>query len=320
MIQPFSRLASAHAQLDDLLPPIVRDMDLDARLPLRQTQAAFEVASERLQDERLGLKVGRTFCFGMGGVFDYAVRSAPTVRSSLEVAQRYARLIAQPFSVTFDVWRSYAFIRLEDEVPWSPVIAEFAMSAWFKSHIADEIPAAAGVECWFPTSAPTDLTPYERTFPGTILRFDAPFLGFAFKREYETAPMPVADPALHSMLCARADSLVAAVKASSELAPIVRRLIAQAIRDGEEPSLALLARTLHMSRRTLCRKLEHEETTFTEELDTTRRELAMAYVRQPELEMTEIAFRLGFSHVESFYRAFRRWTGATPLVYRRAGE
>jgi AraC-like DNA-binding protein len=320
MLQPFTRLAAAHAQLDDLLPPIVRDLDLDARVPLRESQSALEVASGRLRDDRLGLKVGRSFCFGMGGAFDYAVRSASTVRDSVEIAQRYSRLIAEPLSITLDIWRSYAFIRLEDEVPWSPVLQDFAMSTWFRNHVVDEIPAEAGVECWFPRSTPADISQYEETFPGALLRFNAPFLGFAFKRAYENAPMPVADPVLHSMLCARADSLVAAIKASSAFAPIVRRLITQAIRDAEEPTLALLARTLHLSRRTLCRKLVQEGTTFTDELDATRRELAMAYVRQPELEMTEIAFRLGFSHVESFYRAFRRWTGATPLGYRRAAE
>jgi AraC-like DNA-binding protein len=52
-------------------------------------------------------------------------------------------------------------------------------------------------------------------------------------------------------------------------------------------------------------------------LDGARRELALAYISDGETPLKEVAFRLGFSHAESFHRAFKRWTGDTALVYRR---
>ena len=75
---------------------------------------------------------------------------------------------------------------------------------------------------------------------------------------------------------------------------------------------------MRMSRRTLSRKLEHEGTSFFAVTDGVRREMALAYVLDRRLELTEVAFLLGFSHVESFHRAFKRWTGETPVGYRRA--
>src|SRR5262249_45022223 len=78
-----------------------------------------------------------------------------------------------------------------------------------------------------------------------------------------------------------------------------------------------VARALRMSRRTMSRRLEQEGTSFAEELDNARRELAIAYVHEAETPLKEVAFRLGFSHAESFHRAFKRWTGETPLAYRR---
>ena len=73
-----------------------------------------------------------------------------------------------------------------------------------------------------------------------------------------------------------------------------------------------------MSPRTLGRRLEHEGTTFKELLDDLRRRLALRYVGGARSRaLTEIAFLLGFSQSAAFHRAFKRWTGQTPLEYRR---
>ena len=101
----------------------------------------------------------------------------------------------------------------------------------------------------------------------------------------------------------------------------VRRLVVQEMsRENALSENALaerVATAMHMSRRTLSRKLEQEGTSFFAVADAVRRETALAYVLDRRLELTEVAFLLGFSHVESFHRAFKRWTGETPVAYRR---
>ena len=59
-------------------------------------------------------------------------------------------------------------------------------------------------------------------------------------------------------------------------------------------------------------------TSFTEQLDELRRQLALRFVATPKLPLTEITDLLGFSHVQGFHRAFKRWTGQTPIQYRDA--
>jgi AraC-like DNA-binding protein len=81
-----------------------------------------------------------------------------------------------------------------------------------------------------------------------------------------------------------------------------------------------VARALHMSRRTLARRLDEEGTTFSEVLDTHRRELGVRYVARTSLPLGEISERLGFSQVQGFGRAFRRWTDRSPLEYRNAAR
>jgi len=77
-----------------------------------------------------------------------------------------------------------------------------------------------------------------------------------------------------------------------------------------------IARDLNISLRSMQRKLQDAGTSYRELLDKTRSELAMHYVRETHRQLGEVAYLLGFSEPGSFTRAFRRWTGASPLEYR----
>jgi AraC-like DNA-binding protein len=78
------------------------------------------------------------------------------------------------------------------------------------------------------------------------------------------------------------------------------------------PSLHIAARQLHLTPRTLHRRLEEEETSFREELDSVRHMLALSYLRSPRLGVREVAYRLGYTDTSNFRRAFKRWQGQTP--------
>jgi AraC-like DNA-binding protein len=77
-----------------------------------------------------------------------------------------------------------------------------------------------------------------------------------------------------------------------------------------------IAQHLHMSRRTLQRKLAEAETTYQKLIDDTRRELALSYIEDPRHSITDITFMLGFSQQSAFTRAFKRWTRLPPTDYR----
>lgn len=77
-----------------------------------------------------------------------------------------------------------------------------------------------------------------------------------------------------------------------------------------------VAQRLALSKRTLQRLLEDENTNFKTILDETRKALAEYYLKQSSISTSEISFLLGFQEVNSFSRAFKHWTGATPNTYR----
>jgi AraC-like DNA-binding protein len=83
-----------------------------------------------------------------------------------------------------------------------------------------------------------------------------------------------------------------------------------------EPSAEDVARQLHMSNRTLQRKLSEAGTSYQKLVDDTRRDLALRYIEDAGKSITDITFLLGFSGHSTFSRAFKRWTGTSPSDYR----
>ncbi len=77
-----------------------------------------------------------------------------------------------------------------------------------------------------------------------------------------------------------------------------------------------VAKHLHMTSRTLKRKLSGENTSFRKLADELRMQIAIKYLRDTELTIEDIAYSLGFNEAANFRRAFRRWTKATPLEFR----
>jgi len=315
ILGPFLRLVAESGEHRDLVPKDFWTVPAESRVSLEAARAMLDGGVERLRDERLGLKLGKTMRFGEGGVFDYALRSAATLQASVEVASRYACLHSDRFRIGLETWRSYAVIQLEDET-WSRPCSEFAMSAFHTIHASHEVPPASGLECWFPYAKPRDTIEYERVFAGAAVRFQAPFFGFAFNRSYLNAPLAGADPVLHQAHCERVDAMMVALSDWHAVRGRVRRFIQDELRNTRSATLTAVARAMRMTSRTMSRRLEQEGTTFVDELDHARRELGIAYVTESETPLKEIAFALGFSHTESFYRAFRRWTGDTPQAYR----
>jgi AraC-like DNA-binding protein len=151
------------------------------------------------------------------------------------------------------------------------------------------------------------------------LQFGAEFNGFVFQESLLDVPLPRADAGLHAVLRRHGDVLLAELPKAEKVADKLRKLISQELSHGE-PSASFAAHALRMSGRTLARKLEREGTTFKTVLDDTRRVLALHYLAEQTVDVTAIAMQLGFAHTSAFFRAFRRWTGSSPLEYRRGQQ
>lgn len=110
-------------------------------------------------------------------------------------------------------------------------------------------------------------------------------------------------------------TLLAELQRNSGFAGQVAQVLAE--RPGRFPDVEAVAERLHMTPRTLRRKLEAEGTSYLQLLADLRRSLAIDYLKHTALSTEDIAEALGFSDAASFRHAFRRWTLKSPSEFRR---
>jgi AraC-like DNA-binding protein len=107
------------------------------------------------------------------------------------------------------------------------------------------------------------------------------------------------------------------LQAEATVAERVRAALHETLPAGDS-SITAVTRQLAVSSRTLQRQLHEESTTYQAVLASTREDLARHYLRRGNLRTGEIAYLLGYDDTNSFYRAFRSWTGTTPETLRAA--
>jgi AraC-like DNA-binding protein len=159
--------------------------------------------------------------------------------------------------------------------------------------------------------------PYE-DFLGVSLR-RGPLHRVVFEPEDANLPFLTSNEPLWAVFEPELRRRLGDLEAPTTTTERVRAALLEALPSGLA-SMDAVARKLMLSRRTLQRRIEAEATTFQQILDATRTELALHYLESTDLSIAEISFLLGFSEPNSFYRAFRLWTGSTPDHVRRAGE
>ena len=146
------------------------------------------------------------------------------------------------------------------------------------------------------------------------MKFGRSWAGFTFPSDVASIKLKMADPAAFreaSQICQRElDKLTA----DGSFAGRVRRLLLE--KQQGLPSLQITARLLHMTTRTLHRRLVEEGTSYREVRESVCRALAVEHLRSGRSSIEEIAYVLGYSDLANFRRAFKRWESMPPSTYR----
>jgi AraC-like DNA-binding protein len=291
----------------------------DGFLPCSVFAQALEDAARLTSDDCFGLHFGERFNPKNISPLVYAVLNSPTIAAACETLGRYVHVHngAAKLSFAIDGDLAYLHYLLRDlEHVELRQFTEFGMSVALNTFRIMVGSQWAPREVHFVHKAPNQISEHQRIFRAPV-SFDCATNAFVMERKFCEQPVPAADTNLFKILNRYLDDVLNRMPREDEILTPIRKTIAQLIKDGG-PKLARAAKALGVSPRTLQRQLKNHGIDFKELVVDTRRRFALDYLRDRDNTLTEIAFLLGYSEVSAFNRAFKRWTGATPMDYRRS--
>jgi AraC-like DNA-binding protein len=168
----------------------------------------------------------------------------------------------------------------------------------------------------FTHSAPPDSCLYEEYFGCEVL-FDQDSNKLVFTSEDLDTRSLKADKSINQFMMERLQEKAEGIEVSaSKLLTDAQNLIKDALPSGI-PFAAEIGKHLGMSTRTLSRRLAEKGTTYRQLVQDTQHQVCTELLTNTTETVSEIAFQTGFSEQSAFNRAFKRWTGQSPLDYRK---
>lgn len=132
-----------------------------------------------------------------------------------------------------------------------------------------------------------------------------------------SAPCRFPDPVAYRLAITELRRTLERDREPTSISETIRRAIEEnPAHSGRDEVAAMLG----MSVSTVKRRLDAEGTTFRELREAVLRERAIVRLLDPSLPVSQIAIDLGYSDLANFSHAFKRWTGQSPVAFRRAGS
>lgn len=286
----------------------------ELRTPHDAQEWFWQAVEEVSGDPLVGLHLGAHFPIFKGQVLEYLFLSSPTFGEGLKRAVAYQRLLSDAANAELEVAGDQVFLK---QLLWSPRLThlnECAAVAVLKffSFVTDG--AFLPREVHFSHSALGDLREYERVF-GCAVRFDMPSVGIVFDSQLLDLPSAHHEPELLQLHERLASEQIARLE-KQDLVGQVSRLIAELLESGNA-NLEEVAGRLGIRPRQLRTRLADAGTNFNQLVAEYRCRLAKRLLAGTDETIDEIVYLTGFSEPSTFYRAFKRWVGMTPIEYRR---
>jgi AraC-like DNA-binding protein len=294
--------------------------DREARIPFARWVALMRAGQEASGDPALALHFGEAFDMADLSVLGLMGRSAETSAEGFEILNRFWRLVAdidtegeERFELVAEKGETWLVdTRLNPNE--SPEVSEagFAQMAEMGRRMLPDVQHFRSVH--FTHSAPAYRSEYDRIFQVPVV-FDSDRNAFLMPKGWEARRIAPQSRYAMDILSAHAEGLLDRLDSAASMAGRVEALLAPMLPGGQAGAGAIAAR-LGLSTQTLYRRLKTEGVTFDSVLEALRRKLAIHYLREKKLSAKETGYRLGFSDPAAFSRAFKRWTGSTPSVFR----
>lgn len=305
-----SVLASCNVTAEELDDP-------EARIPW-QVGRDIAVEISRRAEGNFALSLGERIQTGQLGAYGYVLRNSTTLGEAYDRLCRYTRLVSDVTVGSLDVDGDRARLHFLTRVDLGPEGTRVCSQIWsaavasLSKQLTHDRFKLESLQ--LPFARPDDLSEYRRIF-GVEPRFDQSRTVLELDHSQLELPIVHADPKLGAVLVRAAERFLGTLPPIDGWANSVREALHRKL-PGEAPTIAGVARSLGVSARTLQRRLHDQALSFRELLDRVRCELGLDYAADPTISTKEMAWLLGYASPGTFVRAFRRWTGMSPVEYR----
>lgn len=277
----------------------------------------FETAARITGNDNIGLWFGQQFQPVELGLLGYVSIHSPTMQAALgnlvglfpfhqQGTEMSLSRTRDLLSLNYRIFDSRIVNRRQD--------AELSLGMFCNIFRHCYGPGWTPEEIHFEHPKPADWQEHEQAF-GAPAFFGQRANAIVFRDQGLDRPMRTSDPRLLMILRRCLKTVGIQPGTPRTMAEQIKDHLLKELPDGC-PNLEDTSEALGVPAWTIQRRLADMGLTFKELVEDTRRQLAEAYLKQPHLPLTEIAFLLGYSELSAFSRAFHRWTGLSPREYR----
>jgi AraC-like DNA-binding protein len=289
--------------------------DPDNLISIAARGRVFDRCVARTGCKHFGLLIGQTGRLSSLGLIGFLAQHSPDVGTALRSLVRYAHLHVRGAVVNLAVQGNLAFFSYdihEQHVQAADQAGDGAMAMFFNVMRTLCGPGWRPTEVLFAHRKPDDVGPFRRHFR-VPLRFGAEHNALVFSTQWLNCRLPSADPELQRHLQKQLDALDA--RHREDFPEQVRSVLRSALLTGHV-KVDQVAALFSMHSRTLNRRLSAFGTSFQKLLDEGRFEIARQMLEDSAIPVTQIAASLDYADPSAFTRAFRRWSGTTPALWR----
>jgi AraC-like DNA-binding protein len=285
----------------------------DTRLDVRHQIRFLTLVANALHDDLLGFHLAQSADLRAMGWLYYVAASSETLAEALQRGARYASIANEGVSVKYlegkEIKISFDYVGIARHSDRHQIESFMTLLIRLCRHLTGL--RLVPIRVRFTHHRDIDFSEFAALF-GSDIEFGAKMDEVAFAITAKQLPVVSADLYLNELL-------IASCEEALSRRPINRGSFRSQVENAVVPLLphgkaraGEIARQLGLSQRTFARRLSLESLTFSEILESLRRDLAEQYLADPDLSISQIAWILGYRENSAFAHAFRRWTGKTP--------
>lgn len=276
-------------------------------------QLLYQIAQEYFPSTPIGFKYGQHIDANRWGVLGQIAYTSQNLEQALQSQRRFQSIAGSLGVPSHTLENNRVTLTWRAAQSYNIHIAEELISSWVAFARRITCQPITPFKVWFNHSCSTATDEYTAFFNCPV-EFDKEDNGLIVDATILGMPCTTANSDLNKALKYYANGLVSQYSIKNPVA-VAKDYIASQL-PTNQPSLSALSSYLNLSQRTLQRRLMEFDTTFLQLVDIAKKEIAINYLINSQLELQQLANLLGFSEQSAFNRAVKRWTNTSPSKYR----